>query len=194
MEEYDADINYHFVNFKNGNIEVTSDIDDQIDYLEPEERLAIILKMIKELYEQIYVDIGKYDEDDNEYDLICFTAEEIRDNLIQFIINMWYNKAAEKLKSFSVGELEFSLAIYKKMWNATLHEPVNMVIKLAHSDNVEIGENLTANAAFIQDTLEILMEGGMNKAETKQFLHQALTDMEKTLNHVIDDYEIESEN
>lgn len=194
MEEYDADINYHFVNFKNGNIEVTSDIDDQIDYLEPEERLAIILKMIKELYEQIYVDIGKYDEDDNEYDLICFTAEEIRDNLIQFIINMWYNKAAEKLKSFSVGELEFSLAIYKKIWNATLNEPVNMVIKLAHSDNVEIGENLTANAAFIQDTLEILMEGGMNKVETKKFLHQALTDMEKTLNHVIDDYEIESEN
>ena len=194
MEEYDADINYHFVNFKNGNIEVTSDIDDQIDYLEPEERLAIILKMIKELYEQIYVDIGKYDEDDNEYDLICFTAEEVRDNLIKFIINMWYNKAAEKLKSFSVGELEFSLAIYKKMWNATLHEPVNMVIKLAHSDDVEIGENLTANAAFIQNILEILMAGGMSKAETKQFLHQALTDMETALNHTIDEYEIESEN
>ena len=194
MEEYDADINYHFIKFNSGDIEVTSDIDDQIDYLEPEERLAIIMKMIKELYEQIYVDIDKYNEDDNEYDLICLTAEEVRDNLVQFIINMWYNKAAIKLKSLSIGELEFSLAIYKKMWNATLQEPVNMVIKLAHSDNVEIGENLTANAAFIQDTLEILMDNGMSKLETKQFLHQALTDMETALNHTIDEYEIESEN
>lgn len=192
MEEYDVDLSFHFCVEDNGDIDLTSDIDDQIDYLNPMERTCIITHLLQDLFTQIYNGVEDYDEDDEAYNGYCYAGSELRDMLVSIVINFWYNIFAEKTNEFPQNELEFSMAIYKRLLHKQTKQDFNMVIKTAHSENVNVFEPENAGLAFLQDITEYLLDSGQSKKEVKLWLRKTLLSNLYAMDKYIDDYEKES--
>ena len=171
MEEYDADIQFHFIKMKDGSLHLTTDIDNQIDYLEPEERATIIASLIGDLFEQLFSDIDNVDEDTNGelYNKICNNTLEVRDAIISSIINFHYNSYAKHCEK-DPKLLEFSMAIYEAMYNKIDKSQVNFIMNTTHSDNITALEPLSGSLAFTLDVTEMLLKNGVPKSVIEQVM------------------------
>lgn len=171
MEEYDADIQFHFIKMKDGSLHLTTDIDNQIDYLEPEERATIIASLIGDLFEQLFSDIDNVDEDTNSelYNKICNNTLEVRDAIISSIINFHYNSYAKHCEK-DPKLLEFSMAIYEAMYNKIDKSQVNFIMNTTHSDNITALEPLSGSLAFTLDVTEMLLKNGVPKSVIEQVM------------------------
>ena len=189
MEEYDAEIEYHFVKFEDGTLKVTTDIDDQIDYLEPQERTTIIVKLIKDLFEQLFSDIDGIDEElESEiYNKICYQTQDVRDTLISAILNLHYNSFAKHCNE-KPKLIEYSLAIYEMVYNKINKEPVNCVLNTTYSNNITSLEPMNGATAFALDTAENLLVNGLPKEVVKQLIDVTFKNQERAVHNFIDEY------
>lgn len=171
MEEYDADIQFHFIKGNDGSLHLTTDIDNQIDYLEPEERAIIIASFIGDLFEQLFSNIDNVDEDTETelYQKICSDTLEVRDTIITSIINFHYNSYAKHCEK-DPKLLEFSMAIYEAMYNKIDKSQVNFIMNTTHSDNITALEPLSGSLAFTLDVAEMLLKNGVPKSVTEQVM------------------------
>ena len=97
MEENEVNISYNFIKFPDNQVSVTSDIDENPDYLTNLERSMIIVKHIEDLFTQLFKDIEIIDEDnlDDESEETkngLSLISDIRNILISSILNISYNK------------------------------------------------------------------------------------------------------
>ena len=126
MEEYDANINFHFIKFDNGQIDITSDVDEDFEYFDETERTVIAISIITDLFKQVYNNLDDLDEHNKKYQDKVLMGAELRDTLIKAIINIQYNLLADKTNQENYM-LEFALATYKSMFNKLTNDTVNFV-------------------------------------------------------------------
>lgn len=194
MEEYDADIQFHFTKFDNGILQVTSDIDDQIEYLEPEERTTIIANLMRDLFEQLFKDIDNIntDVDVEIYNKICNQTLDVRDTLISALINLHYNSYAKHCKE-KPKLLEYSMAIYETMYNKLSKDTVNCVINTAYSNNITSIEPMNGAMAFTLDVAENLLNNGFPKDVVKQIVDMTINNQKTAVYDFINQYEEDKE-
>ena len=162
MEEYDANINFHFIVFDNGQIELTSDVDEDFEYFSETERTVIIVSLLTDLFKQVYNNLDDLDEDDKKYQEKVLMGAELRDTLIKAIVNIQYNLLADKTNQENYM-LEFALATYKSMFNKLTKDTVNFVENTCYSDEIGNLEPINGALAFILDTAESLLENDIPK-------------------------------
>ena len=194
MEEYDADIQFHFIKMEDGSLRVTTDIDDQIEYLEPEERAVIIVNLIKDLFEQLFRDIDDVDEEIEAdiYNKICYKTQDIRDELISTILNLHYNSYAKHTKE-KPKLLEYSMAIYETMYNKLSKDTVNCVVSTAYSNNITSIEPMNGAMAFTLDVAENLLDNGFPKDIVKQIVDMTINNQKTAVYDFIKQYEEDKE-
>ena len=100
MEENEVNISYNFIKFPDNQVSVTSDIDENPDYLTNLERSMIIVKHIEDLFTQLFKDIEIIDEDNLDDE-----SEETKKGLNK-VIN--YRKSLDFLE-FKDGVVSFVL-------------------------------------------------------------------------------------
>lgn len=190
MQEYDADIQFHFTVYDNGLMKLETDIDDQLDYFDAQERTVIIVNLINDLFEQVFQEVDGLDEekDEEKYIDILNKNQEIRDALISAILNLhhrYYAKHCNKEQKV----LEYSMVIYEVMYDKISKDISNYVYNTAHSTNITTFEPMNGALAFELDAMENLLENGVSKKETKAILNLLLSKQKQVLNQYIDTYE-----
>lgn len=188
MEEYDANINFHFIVFDNGQIEVTSDVDEDFEYFSETERTVIIVSLLTDLFKQIYNNLDDLDTNSNKYQEKILLGYELRDTLIKAIINIQYNLLADKTNKENYI-LEFAMATYKSMFNKLTKDTVNSVEDTYYSDEIGNLEPINGALAFILDTAESLLENNIPKHIVKPILKTMIDQQYKCIEDYIDNWE-----
>jgi hypothetical protein len=193
MQEYDADIKFHFIDFENDKgMEVTSDVDDDFEYFSVYERLYIIQNLLKSIFKQIYDGIEYEEEDSEDFDKKIREAQEVRDVIIQMVLNFQYNTFADILDREKYL-IEFATIIYKTInTNMTsVFGPFNMMINTCYSDNICGTDPLNGSAALILDVADAFLEDGMDKEKVKYIINDSMTKQLDTINEFIDNWKKE---
>lgn len=190
MEEYDADINFHFIKFDNGQIDITSDVDEDFDYFDETERTVIAISIITDLFKQVYNNLDDLDEHSKKYQDKVLMGAELRDTLIKAIINIQYNLLADKTNQENYM-LEFALATYKSMFNKLTKDTVNFVANTHYSEEIGNLEPVNGAFAFILDTAESLLENNIPKEIVKPILKTMIDQQYKCIEDYIDNWENE---
>ena len=188
MEEYDANINFHFIVFDNGQIELTSDVDEDFEYFSETERTVIIVSLITDLFKQVYNNLDDLDTNSNKYQEKILLGYELRDTLIKAIINIQYNLLADKTNKENYI-LEFAMATYKSMFNKLTKDTVNFVEDTYYSDEIGNLEPINGALAFILDTAESLLENNIPKHIVKPILKTMIDQQYKCIEDYIDNWE-----
>ena len=190
MEEYDADINFHFIKFDNGQIDITSDVDEDFEYFDETERTVIAISIITDLFKQVYNNLDDLDEHSKKYQDKVLMGAELRDTLIKAIINIQYNLLADKTNQENYM-LEFALATYKSMFNKLTKDTVNFVENTHYSEEIGNLEPVNGAFAFILDTAESLLENNIPKEIVKPILKTMIDQQYKCIEDYIDNWEDE---
>ena len=190
MEEYDADINFHFIKFDNGQIDITSDVDEDFEYFDETERTVIAISIITDLFKQVYNNLDDLDEHNKKYQDKVLMGAELRDTLIKAIINIKYNLLADKTNQENYM-LEFALATYKSMFNKLTKDTVNFVANTHYSEEIGNLEPVNGAFAFILDTAESLLENNIPKEIVKPILKTMIDQQYKCIEDYIDNWENE---
>lgn len=176
-------------------IGITSDIDDNLEYLTLAERTSVILELIMQSCQQIISDkfpdntVEEYDENDED-------QEEVRDNLDDFLERMVYLivNSITNFKRAKFGEdpqmLEFSLATYKPEVNI-FGKQVHKTDSTYHSPNVNSLDPIQASFEFFTDTIFCLLNDGISKNEIKSLIEGYISAMKKDYMTIIDEFEKE---
>ena len=188
MEEYDANINFHFIVFDNGQIELTSDVDEDFEYFSETERTVIIVSLLTDLFKQVYNNLDNLDTNSNKYQEKILLGSELRDTLIKAIINIQYNLLADKTNKENYM-LEFAMATYKSMFNKLTKDTVNFVEDTYYSDEIGNLEPINGALAFILDTAESLLENNIPKHIVKPILKTMIDQQYKCIEDYIDNWE-----
>ena len=188
MEEYDANINFHFIVFDNGQIELTSDVDEDFEYFSETERTVIIVSLLTDLFKQVYNNLDDLDINSNKYQEKILLGSELRDTLIKAIINIQYNLLADKTNKENCI-LEFAMATYKSMFNKLTKDTVNFVEDTYYSDEIGNLEPINGALAFILDTAESLLENNIPKHIIKPILKTMIDQQYKCIEDYIDNWE-----
>lgn len=188
MEEYDANINFHFIVFDNGQIELTSDVDEDFEYFSETERTVIIVSLLTDLFKQVYNNLDDLDTNNNKYQEKILLGSELRDTLIKAIINIQYNLLADKTNKENYM-LEFAMATYKSMFNKLTKDTVNSVEDTYYSDEIGNLEPINGALAFILDTAESLLENNIPKHIVKPILKTMIDQQYKCIEDYIDNWE-----
>lgn len=188
MEEYDANINFHFIVFDNGQIELTSDVDEDFEYFSETERTVIIVSLLTDLFKQVYNNLDDLDTNSNKYQEKILLGSELRDTLIKAIINIQYNLLADKTNKENYM-LEFAMATYKSMFNKLTKDTVNSVEDTYYSDEIGNLEPINGALAFILDTAESLLENNIPKHIIKPILKTMIDQQYKCIEDYIDNWE-----
>lgn len=188
MEEYDANINFHFIVFDNGQIELTSDVDEDFEYFSETERTVIIVSLLTDLFKQVYNNLDDLDTNSNKYQEKILLGSELRDTLIKAIINIQYNLLADKTNKENYM-LEFAMATYKSMFNKLTKDTVNSVEDTYYSDEIGNLEPINGALAFILDTAESLLENNIPKHIVKPILKTMIDQQYKCIEDYIDNWE-----
>lgn len=188
MEEYDANINFHFIVFDNGQIELTSDVDEDFEYFSETERTVIIVSLLTDLFKQVYNNLDDLDINSNKYQEKILLGYELRDTLIKAIINIQYNLLADKTNKENYI-LEFAMATYKSMFNKLTKDTVNSVEDTYYSDEIGNLEPINGALAFILDTAESLLENNIPKHIVKPILKTMIDQQYKCIEDYIDNWE-----
>lgn len=187
MEEYDADINFHFIKWDNGQIQVTSDVDDDFEYLEEHERTCIIINMMKDLFKQIHRNIDEYEIDSKKFNNTIKLGLDTRDSIIKAALNLCYNTYAAKMEE-EPFVLEYGLAIYRSMLDKRTKEKVNIISSTTYSDEMNILEPMNGAFAFMIDTAECLADNGLPKPIIKNIMKTMQAQQYKCFEEYIDNY------
>ena len=190
MEEYDANINFHFIKFDNGQIDITSDVDEDFEYFDETERTVIAISIITDLFKQVYNNLDDLDEHNKKYQDKVLMGAELRDTLIKAIINIQYNLLADKTNQENYM-LEFALATYKSMFNKLTKDTVNFVAHTHYSEEIGNWEPVNGAFAFILDTAESLLENNIPKEIVKPILKTMIDQQYKCIEDYIDNWENE---
>ena len=190
MEEYDANINFHFIKFDNGQIDITSDVDEDFEYFDETERTVIAISIITDLFKQVYNNLDDLDEHNKKYQDKVLMGAELRDTLIKAIINIQYNLLADKTNQENYM-LEFALATYKSMFNKLTKDTVNFVANTHYSEEIGNLEPVNGAFAFILDTAESLLENNIPKEIVKPILKTMIDQQYKCIEDYIDNWEDE---
>lgn len=190
MEEYDANINFHFIKFDNGQIDITSDVDEDFEYFDETERTVIAISIITDLFKQVYNNLDDLDEHNKKYQDKVLMGAELRDTLIKAIINIQYNLLADKTNQENYM-LEFALATYKSMFNKLTKDTVNFVANTHYSEEIGNLEPVNGAFAFILDTAESLLENNIPKEIVKPILKTMIDQQYKCIEDYIDNWENE---
>ena len=191
MEEYDADINFHFeIDKENGIVNLTSDIDDQIDYLNSMERTTIIIHLMRDLFEQIFTNLDNLDKEaDEEYiNDICNKSIDVRNAIISSLLNFHYNSYAQHCKQ-DPKLLEFSMVIYEAMYNKFTKEQTNFIMNTTYSENITSVEPMSGSLAYALDTAENLLQNGITRPIVKLMMNTIIKQEIEAVNKFIDNYE-----
>lgn len=188
MEEKDISFNILVSNENGVNINISSDIDDCLDYLNEDERLCIISKLVEQstrlIIDRHYADesIEEYDETDETVNEVNADIEELLTQTVYVVINTIINTHRSKYGQ-SPSLTEYSLAMY----NSGDFNPADTV-ETIHSNNVIAPDTLNAATAFILDTMMCLDDGGLPRADIIGLIQNMFNDI---LNEVKKAYNVE---
>lgn len=195
MEE--KDVTFNFVirepdDDGSSNIDITSDIDECVDYLDIEENVCLVAKIIslccKQIFDENYPD--NFDEEDEEsQDRLIHELNQLQEVMVYTIINTIhsaYMAILDKDPEF----LEFSIATYKKSMNNYL-SPSQMVVDTQHSADVDVLTPFQAGFEFFKDTILCLLDGGLPKSEVWSLVTGSFEAMKKDYKNIIDLFEKE---
>lgn len=169
MEEYDYDLHYHVVKFPDGSAEISSNIDDNIDYLEPFDRICIIIKLLNELFEQFYSDIVGLPQDSEVVFEKFADGEMLRDNLIDVLINACQNHFANAI-NIPKEKLSFSLIMFAKEIAKDKKQITTDVYDTAYSMDLGIVDPLLACNALTIDCVSTLLEDGVSDEDIEDLI------------------------
>lgn len=186
MEEYNYDLQYHVVKFPDGSAEVSSNIDDNIDYLEPFDRVCIIIKLMNELFEQLYSDIvGLPKDSDTVYERFN-DGEMLRDNLIDVLINACQNHFAKAI-DIPKEKLSYSLVMFVKELEKNSHKITTELYDTAYSMDLGVVDPLLASNALISDCISSLIEDGISNEDIEELITHHLDAQRRALKEFIKD-------
>lgn len=191
MEENEVNISYNFIKFPDNQVTVTSDIDENPDYLTNLERSMLITKHIDDLFTQLFKDIEIKDANnlDNESDETIKKLELIsdtRDILIMAILNISYNKYNALLDK-EIYPIQYSLAIYKTEIDNKKYK--NDIYNTVHSEGLQVGDPLMGAGAFVLDVVEKLLLNRLPSKQIKEQIAIFLKDLYQNVEEFIDEIE-----
>ena len=189
MEENEVNISYNFIKFPDNQVSVTSDIDENPDYLTNLERSMIIVKHIEDLFTQLFKDIEIIDEDnlDDESEETkkgLSLISDTRDILISSILNISYNKYNLILNKPKYP-IQYSMAVYKTVLDDK--DFTNNLYNTIYSDGLCVGDPLMGASAFILDVAEELLLGGMPPDMLRKNIDIFIEDLKENVNEFIDE-------
>jgi len=198
MEEKDVTFNIvSGIPDDNGNVEIgiTSDIDDDINYLDVNEKMCLIVELISQCSRQIISekypeeDVEEYDEDDKDQEEVRANLHKFLEHITYLIINTVHNLSRVK---FGKGPqaVEFSMATY----TSTLNIFGNMIHRTEetyHSPDVSAIDPMQASFDFFTDTIWCLLNDDIPKSEIKDLIDGAITSMRKDYINMIDEFKKE---
>lgn len=195
MEENEVNISYNFIKFPDNQVSVTSDIDENPDYLTNLERSMIIVKHIEDLFTQLFKDIEIIDEDnlDDESEETkkgLSLISDTRDILISSILNISYNKYNSILNKPKYP-IQYSMAVYKTVLDDK--DFTNNLYNTIYSDGLCVGDSLMGASAFILDVAEELLLEGMPPDMLRKNIDIFIKDLKENVNEFIDELSKEDE-
>ena len=174
---------------------ITSDIDDDIDYLNINERVYLISELITQCCKQIISenfpdnDIEEYDESDEDQEEVRDNLHKLLEELLNITINTICNISRVKFGK-KPQQIEFSLATYISKLNF-YGKLIHNVDETYHSSDVNAIDPIQASFDFSLDTIFCLLNDGIPKDEVKGLMNDYLTSMKKDFIKIIDEFEKE---
>lgn len=162
MEEKDITFNLFITDEKNKTINVTSDIDDNLDYLSIDEKVCIIGELINQICKQIIYDV--YDDDDvEEYNEEDASQEEVRENLYEFnreliyiVINTINNICRSKF-DMKPELLEYGLVTFSNPLNSKDNGDLQ-IKETYYSNEIRTTDPLYASFDLITDSIVNMLQ------------------------------------
>lgn len=202
MEE--KDVKFDFVIEDLGErkvVNITSDIDECLDYLEIEERTVLLVEIFSHLVKQVLdKHLGEHEDLDGEEQV----TEGVNDSIYYFIellktavniVNMNLKILYQEVEDEDDEEpdddtdlLDISLVTYKPNKELGIGKiPFNSY----HSTQVSAVDPLHACYDFVRDTAVCLMENDVPKSEVKEVITKSLKYLVEDMWDFIDKFEIE---
>lgn len=190
MEE--KDVTFNLVTNKNGEVYITSDIDDCPDYLSIQEKALIASRLYaSSMMDIINNIIQSNDVEEDEYiDRIAEGLNSFSLDMVKVILNGAHNciRQCENLPPENIECSIHTYSVYQKVGNKNLYGPEQTL----HSDDLNILDPLQAGYSFILDVLENMLQFEQ-KPKVKELLIESITAILKDCLDFIDEYEIEQE-
>lgn len=183
MEEKDV----KFTIFKNReNIDVSSDIDEYLDYLDDEDITALYSKIIGILYAKTVAE--NEDEDD---EVIENKFEEIRGRLIYWLLNIT-EFATKQCKGEKPEIVDYALVTFVTAFNR-FGDKVLASEDSYYSDNVEAFDGFQGAFIMFLDSISALLNGGVSKQDVTNIINSSIELMRKDFIRYIDDFDNEED-
>lgn len=196
----EKDVTYNFVSYSNDlneiqQVAISSDIDDDIDYLTIQERLYLINQLIIQCSKQIIVDssnnenIEDYDNNNEVHDEICDKMFALTQDLLYLVLNDTNNMLRAKF-NMKPELLEYSVQTYFKSKHKDLGLDIYRLRDSIHSNELHALDPLQAGYSFGIDVIDCLLDNGVSKSEAKKIINDTLTFMKQDFMECIDEYKI----
>lgn len=198
MEEKDVTFNFVITEpdeNDNFGINITSDIDDCIDYLNVQEKLCLVTEILGQCCRQIISEnhpsemVEDFDEEDEDQIDTKHKLDQLLEETVYVAINTINSTYRAKFNK-TPEVLEFSLATYNSTINKYFQE-MHRVKETYHSVDVDVLDPLQASFDFFTDTILCLLDGGMPKEQVMTLIEDSTNAMRKDYKILIDDFEKE---
>lgn len=179
MEE--KEYKFYFTREDENGIEITSNFDLDLNFLEADEGTVIILYVLRNILTKIWNDVSQQEECDelDKEKEIYEVNEMIADyigTLFYDIINLIHDSGTEENKQF-----DYSLAIY----GINEENQCKDIFETYHYGNLQVHEKLLACMAFYKDIVSELLKKN-SKEQVKKTINQVFSVMHANLNNYID--------
>ena len=176
MEE--KDVTFNIITDEKNNINIVSDIEDCIDYLNINEKTALAVKCLSLIFSSIINDDNL--DDGNTADAVY----DITSDLIQAVVNIGCNSinifTGNKPEMF-----ECSTCVYEpqeKLGNVNIYAPAFSL----HSGDLSLIDPLQASYAFLVDVIETISDY-KSKEDVKKLIQYSLDAIKRDCNELINE-------
>ena len=173
-------------------IGITSDIDDNIEYLDINERVQLIMELIAQCGRQIIRekfpddDIEDYNENDKDQQGVRDNLHQLIESMVYLMVNTIYNLSNAKFGK-KAEIIEYSMVTYRPNTDM-LGECIHNTDTTYHSLNVNATDPLLASLDFFIDTICCLLNDNVPKSEVRELIDVCMTDMKRDFLELINNY------
>lgn len=176
------------------NINISSDIDDEVDYLSIEEKMNLIGELVTmtckhiliDNYSDEYNEVEEFDENDKTQEKVRSQMYDLSRDLVQLIVNLT-DVAIRSKYNLPLEYLEYCMSIFKKIIdNGTLR---NVAVDTIYSADINCIDPIQSFYDFGCDVVESLIDGGIPKKDVKEIIKTSLKYLNEDLIEYVDEYE-----
>lgn len=175
-------------------LEISSNIDENLDYIDSEEIIALIIELLnyeieKEVKNVLMEEVTDKKLDKKKYlecsNIINERVANFTGNLIHLILNFIHNQDKTK-ETDKIDELDYSLIVYGPTENKKHKE----VYESFYYSNVKADEKALACYILYKDIAEDLLKNNNSKKKVKEAIYKSTFINLYKINKYIDDYNI----